>query len=108
MNKQGTALIALAGFGLGIFVDKGIAAYGSEHAGDAIAPASATAMLPAGHPRVGERDLGDVVATTMQMSIATKSRASMPGASPGPSSVAGSPDLLARADELRRQRKFKE
>jgi len=108
MNKKGAALIALAGFGLGLFVGKGIAAYDSEHPRDAIEPATATAMLPAGHPRVGERDLGDVVATTLQMSIAPNDRATMPGASSGPSSGAGSPDLLARADDLRRQRKFKE
>jgi tetratricopeptide (TPR) repeat protein len=108
MNKQGAALIALTGFGLGVFVGKGIAAYDSEHSRDAIAPATATAMLPAGHPRVGERDLGDVVTTTLQMSTTPNGRATMPGASSGPSSGAGLPDLLARADELRRQRKFKE
>ena len=108
MNMKGTALVALAGFGLGMFVGKGIAAYDSEHAGDAIAAAPPTATLPAGHPRMGARDLGDVVATTLQMSTGSNVRATRPGASSGPSSGAGSPDLLARADELRRQRKFKE
>ena len=104
MKTKGAALIALAGFGLGMFVGKGIAAYDSEHTGDAIAAAPPTATLPAGHPRVGERNLGDVVATTLQMSTGSNVRATQPGASPG----AGSPDLLAQADELRRQRKFKE
>ena len=37
MDKKGTALIALAGFGLGMFVGKGIAAYDSDHAADATA-----------------------------------------------------------------------
>ncbi|MEY2920752.1 MAG: hypothetical protein RL261_2057 [Pseudomonadota bacterium] len=104
MKTKGAALIALAGFGLGMFVGHGIAAYDSEHTGAAIAAAPPTAMLPAGHPRMGERDLGDVVATTLQMSTGSNVRATQPGASPG----AGSPDLLAQADELRRQRKFKE
>ena len=39
MNKKGAALIALAGFGLGVFVGKGFAALDSRPTGDAIAPA---------------------------------------------------------------------
>jgi cytochrome c-type biogenesis protein CcmH len=104
MNKKGAALVALAGFGLGMFVGKGVATFDGKPTGDAIASASATAMLPAGHPRVGERDLGDVVMTTLQMSSTSSRSATMPGASSG----TGSPDLIAQADELRRQRKFKE
>jgi hypothetical protein len=108
MNKKSAALIALAGFGLGMLVGRETATFDSEHVGNAIAPASATAILPAGHPSVGERDLGDVVATTLQMSIGSSGRATLPGASPGSSSGAGSPDLLSRAEDLRRERKFKE
>jgi tetratricopeptide (TPR) repeat protein len=104
MNKKGAVLIALGGFALGVFVGEGIAAFDNEHTGDAIASASVTAMLPAGHPRMGERNLADVVTTTLQMSSTPNGSAAMPGTS----SRAGSPDLLARADDLRRQRKFKE
>ncbi len=106
MNTKGAALIALAGFGLGIFAGNGIAAFDSKPTGDAIAPATAktTAMLPAGHPRAGERDLGDVVMTTLQLSSTASGSATLPGAS----APTGTPDLLTRADDLRRQRKFKE
>jgi tetratricopeptide (TPR) repeat protein len=104
MNKKGAALVALAGFGLGMFVGNGIAAFRSDHTAAATALATASAALPAGHPRMGQRDLGDVVTTTLQMSAAPTGRATIPGASSG----AGSPDLLARAEDLRRQRKFKE
>ena len=104
MNTKGAALVALAGFGLGMFVGKGIAAFDSKPTGDAIASASATAMLPAGHPRMGERNLADVVTTTLQMSSTSSRNATMTGASSG----SGSPDLIARADDLRRERKFKQ
>jgi len=110
MNRKGAVLIALGGFALGVFVGEGISSFDNEHTGDAIASAAATptatatAMLPAGHPRMGERNLADVVTTTLRMSGTSNGSAAMPGAS----SRAGSPDLLARADDLRRQRKFKE
>jgi tetratricopeptide (TPR) repeat protein len=104
MNRKSSALIALAGFALGMFVGKGIAEFDNGRAGDAIAPASATAMLPAGHPHLGERDLVDVVTTTLQMNIVSNGSAPVPSTS----SPAGSPDLVARADDLRRQRKFEE
>ena len=35
MNKKGAALIALAGFGLGMLVGKGLAAFGTERTADA-------------------------------------------------------------------------
>jgi len=104
MDMKGAALIALAGFGIGVLVDKGFAALDTKPTGGATAPAAATAMLPAGRPRLGERDLGDAVMTTLQLGSSSSGSPAMSGAS----SRARSPDVLARADELRRQRKFKE
>ncbi len=104
MDMKGAALIALAGFGIGVLVDKGFAALDTKPTGRATAPAAATPMLPAGHPRLGERNLGDVVMTTLQMRDTSNGNAVMPGASPR----TGSADLLARADDLRRHRQFKE
>jgi tetratricopeptide (TPR) repeat protein len=104
MNKKGAALIALAGFGLGMFVGKGIAVVDSDHTEGAIATAATAAGLPPGHPAIGERNLADAVATTLQLSAVTSTGAGMPRTS----SSSGSSDLLAQADDLRRQRKFKE
>lgn len=107
MHKKGVALVALAGFALGVLAGQGLTAFGTEHTADANAPAAAMASLPAGHPRVTERGLGDAVMTTLQMRVAPAANApalKMPGAS----SRAGSPDLIAQADDLRRQRKFKQ
>ena len=106
MNKKGTALIALAGFGLGVFVGKGLTEFGAAGTTDAPETAAAMAAMPPGHARVAERGLGDAVMTTLQMSVvpAADAAAGMPGAS----SRAGSSGLVAQADELRRQRKFKE
>jgi len=106
MNMKGAALIALAGFGLGVFVGKEISTFGTEPAAGAPEPAAAMASVPAGHPQVAERGLGDAVMTTLQMSVvpAENAMAGMPGVS----SRAGSQGLVAQADELRRQRKFKE
>ncbi|MGB7903901.1 MAG: hypothetical protein WCF43_04360, partial [Steroidobacteraceae bacterium] len=106
MNKKGVALVALAGFGLGMLAGKGLAAFGAERAADANEPAAAMVSLPAGHPRVTERGLGDAVVTTLQMRVAPAANAS--AMIPGAVSHAGSPDLIAQADDLRRQRKFKE
>jgi len=109
MNKKGVALVALvalAVFGLGMLAGKGLAAFGTERTADANEPAAAMASLPAGHPRVTERGLGDAVMTTLQMRAAPAANAS--ATMPGASSRAGSPDLIAQADDLRRQRKFKE
>jgi tetratricopeptide (TPR) repeat protein len=106
MNKKGAALIALAGFGLGVCVGKGLTALGTAGTADALEPSAAMASMPAGHPRVTERGLGDAVMSTLQMRIAPAANAS--ALMPGASSRAGSPDLIAQADDLRRQRKFKE
>lgn len=106
MNKKGAALAALAGFGLGMLAGKGLAAFGTERTADSNEPAAAIALLPAGHRRVTERGLGDAVMTTLQMRVAPA--ASATAMMPGTASRAGSPDLIAQADDLRRQRKFKE
>ncbi len=106
MNKKGAALIALASFGLGVFVGKGLTALGTEGTADALEPAAAMASMPAGHPGVTERGLGDAVMSTLQLRVAPAANAS--AAMPGASSRAGSPDLIAQAEDLRRQRKFKE
>ena len=106
MNKKGAALIALAGFGLGVFVGKGFATFGTEPATGSLEPAAAMASAPAGHPRITERGLGDAVMTTLQMSTApaANAQATIPGAAPR----SGPPSLIEQADDLRRQRKFKE
>jgi hypothetical protein len=106
MNKRSVALIALAGFGLGVLVGKGTAELGTARTADPAESVGAMTSMPAGHPRVTERGLGDAVMTTLQMRVAPAANAStmMPGAS----SRAGAPDLIARADNLRRQRKFEE
>ncbi len=106
MHKTSAALLALAGFGLGVFVGKGLAVSGTAGTTDARATAAALTAVPADHARVAERGLGDAVMTTLQMSVAPagNATASMPGAA----TRAGSPGLVAQADELRRQRKFKE
>jgi tetratricopeptide (TPR) repeat protein len=104
MKKEHAALVALAGFGLGVIVGKGFNVVDSGRKADAIATVSAPATLPASHPPIGERNLADVVTTTLLLSLAPGGSATLPGAS----SRTGSPDLVARADDLRRQRKFKE
>ena len=106
MHKRSAALIALAGFGLGVFVSQGLAEFGTAGTHDAPETAAAMTAMPPGHARVAERGLGDAVMTTLQMSVAPagNATASMPGAA----TRAGSQDLVAQADELRRQRKFKE
>ena len=106
MSRKGNALIALAGFGLGVFVGKGLAIFGPAGTTDAPDTAAAMTAMPPGHARVAERGLGDAVMTTLQMSVAPagNATASMPGAA----TRAGSQGLVAQADELRRQRKFKQ
>ena len=106
MNRKGTALIALAVFGLGVFVGKGLAVFGTSGTTDAPATAAATATMPPGHVRIAERGLGDAVMTTLQMSA--RPAADAMAGTPGMSSSAGSSGLVAQADELRRQRRFKE
>jgi tetratricopeptide (TPR) repeat protein len=106
MNRKGTALIALAGFGLGVLVGKGLAVSNNAGTTDAPEPARAMASVPAGHPPVGERGLGDAVMTTLQMSVTPAANVST--GMPGAATRAGAPDLVAQADELRRQRRFKE
>jgi cytochrome c-type biogenesis protein CcmH len=106
MNKKGAALIALAGFGLGVLVGKGLAVIGTERTAATLEPAAAMSSVPAGHPRVAERGLADAVMTTLQIRLApAANRMEM---LPSAESRAGSPDLTAQADDLRRQRKFKE
>ena len=106
MNRKGVALVALAGFGLGMLAGKGLAAFGTERTADADAAAAAMASLPASHPHVTERGLGEAVMTTLQMRAAPAAKAS--AMVTGAASRAGSPDLVAQADDLRRQRQFKE
>jgi cytochrome c-type biogenesis protein CcmH len=106
MQTRSAALIALAGFGLGVFAGKGLAVLETDGATDALEPAAEMASVPAGHPRVAERGLGDVVTTTLQMRTASAANAS--AMTPGASSRTGSTDLIEQADDLRRQRKFKE
>jgi cytochrome c-type biogenesis protein CcmH len=106
MRKKGIALIALAGFGLGLVVGKGPAMFATAGTAGSPESAAATTALPAGHPAVAERGLGDAVVTTLQMSVAPAAR-TMAGTRVV-SSRAGSPGLVEQADELRRQRKFKE
>jgi tetratricopeptide (TPR) repeat protein len=106
MQTRYAALIALAGFGLGVFAGKGLAVFGTDGTTDAPEPAAEMASMPAGHPRVAERGLGDAVMTTLQMRTAPAANAS--AMMPGASSRSGSTDLIEQADDLRRQRKFKE
>ena len=106
MHKRSAALIALAGFGLGVFVSKGLVEFGTAGAHDAPETVAAMTAMPPGHARVAERGLGDAVMTTLQMSVAPERNATT--GMPGTSTRAGSQDLVAQADELRRQRKFKD
>jgi cytochrome c-type biogenesis protein CcmH len=106
MNSKSAALIAVAGFGLGVLVGKGLVASGTGRAADTPQPAVAAASVPAGHPRVAERGLGDAVTTTLRMRVARAANAAVMPA--GAASLTGSPDLTAQADDLRHQRKFKE
>jgi hypothetical protein len=106
MHKRSAALIALAGFGLGVFVGKGLAEFGTAGTHDAPATAAVMTTMPPGHARIAERGLGDAVMTTLQMSVAPAGNAT--ASIPGAASRAGSQDLVAQADELRRQRKFEE
>jgi tetratricopeptide (TPR) repeat protein len=106
MNKKGVALVALAGFALGVLAGRGLTAFGTERTANALEGAAALTPMPAGHPRVAERGLGDAVMTTLQMRVTPAANA--PAMMPGAASRSGSPDLIAQADELRRQRKFKE
>jgi cytochrome c-type biogenesis protein CcmH len=106
MQTRNAALIALAGFGLGVFAGKGLGVFGTDGTTDAPEPAAEMASVPAGHPRVAERGLGDVVTTTLQMRTAPAANAS--ATMPSATSRAGTTDLIAQADDLRRQRKFKE
>jgi tetratricopeptide (TPR) repeat protein len=106
MHKRSAALIALAGFGLGVFAGKGLVVFGTDGTTAAPEAAAAMAAMPPGHARVAERGLGDVVTTTLQMRTAPVANAS--AMMPGATSRAGSTDLIAQADDLRRQRKFKE
>ena len=106
MHKRSAALIALAGFGLGVFVSKGLVEFGTAGTHDAPETAAAMTAMPPGHVRVAERGLGDAVMTTLQMSVAPAGDATT--GMPGAATRAGSQDLVAQADELRRQRKFKD
>lgn len=106
MNSKSAALIAVAGFGLGVLVGKGLVASGTGRAADTPQPAVAAASVPAGHPRVAERGLGDAVTTTLRMRVARAANTAVMPA--GAASRTRSPDLTAQADDLRHQRKFKE
>jgi tetratricopeptide (TPR) repeat protein len=106
MQTRNAALIALAGFALGVFAGKGLAVFGTDSTTDALEPVTGTASVPVGHPRLAERGLGDAVMTTLQMRDAPAANAS--AMMPDASARARSTDLIAQADDLRRQRKFKE
>ena len=99
MQTRNAALIALAGFGLGVFAGKGLGVFGTDGTTDAPEPAAEMASVPAGHPRVAERGLGDVVTTTLQMRTAPAANAS--ATMPSATSRAGTTDLIAQADDLR-------
>jgi tetratricopeptide (TPR) repeat protein len=106
MQTRNAALIALAGFALGVFVGKGPTVFGTDSATDALEPVAGMASVPAGRPRLAERGLGDVVMTTLQMRAAPAANAS--AMMPDASAPARSTELVAQADDLRRQRRFKE
>jgi len=102
LKYKTTALFALVAFALGALIGRGFDSMQEGTATRMTAIAVEAASLPAGHPSVGERSLGDVVATTMQIrGVSTTTASNVPA-------VAGSPSLIAQADDLRRQRKFKE
>ena len=102
MNNTKAGLLAVGGFALGLVLG------GSSDmlfAGFATAPSASVALASMGsaHPGVGERSLGDAVRTTLQMNgQATPATTWAPPAG----AAAGSADLLAQADDLRRQRQF--
>jgi len=102
LEYKTTAVFALAAFALGLVTGKGFDSLQARTATGMAATAVEAVSLPAGHPGIGERSLGDVVATTLQMrGVSTTTASSAPA-------IAGSPSLIAQADELRRQRKFKD
>jgi tetratricopeptide (TPR) repeat protein len=102
LKYKTTALLALVAFALGALIGRGFDSMQEGTATRMTAIAVEAASLPAGHPGVGERSLGDVVAATLQMrGVSTLTASNVPA-------VAGSPSLIAQADDLRRQRKFKE
>lgn len=102
MNMRSTALLALGGLMLGFVLGRA-AAPNSPDPMSATTLAAATVPLPDGHPRMGERSLGDAVASTLQQLPSAGGVTGSPMADAG----AGS-DIVDQADALRRERKFKE
>lgn len=102
MRMKSTALLALGSLMLGF-------ALGRVTAPDSPGPTSATTAaavsmpLPDGHPRMGERSLGDAVASTLQRLPSAGGATADAMADTG----AGT-NIVDQADALRRQRKFKE
>lgn len=106
MNKRNTVLIALTVFGLGIFVGKGLPVFATAGSTGAIETADAMTAMPPGHAQLADRGLGDAVMSTMQMSVATAGSAAT--GMPAAGARAEPTGLVAHADQLRRERKFKE
>ena len=106
MNKRNTVLIALTIFGLGVLAGKGSLVFGTAGTTDSNEAADAMAAMPPGHAQLADRGLGDAVMTTVQMSVAPTGNATK--GMPGTGARAEPLDLVAQADELRRERKFKE
>ncbi|HEX9207639.1 MAG TPA: hypothetical protein VF851_05340 [Steroidobacteraceae bacterium] len=102
MNNTKAGLLAVGGLALGLTLGGGA---DRLLGGFAAAPSASVTMASMGsaHPGVSERSLGDAVRTTLQMSgQATPATTWAPSAG----AAAESDDLLAQADDLRRQRKF--
>ena len=93
MQTRSVALIALAGFGLGVFAGKGLAALGTDGTIEAPEPPAKMASVPAGHPHVAERSLVDVVMTSLQKRDAPAADAS--AMMHGASSRGASTELIA-------------
>ncbi len=107
MQKRNTVLIALTVFGLGIFVGKGLPVFGTAGTKGMIETADAmAAAMPPGHSQLADRGLGDAVMSTLQMSVATTGNAAT--GLPVAGARAEPTGLVAQADQLRRERKFKE
>ena len=84
MRTRNAALIALAGFALGVFVGKGPTVFETDSTTDTLEPVTGMASVRA--------------------APAANASAMVPGAA----ARARSTDLIAQADDLRRQRRFKE
>jgi cytochrome c-type biogenesis protein CcmH len=101
MNYTKAGALAVGSFALGLVLGRGSTMIASGPDTSSWSPASVTAATVT-HPGVGERSLEDAVRTSLQM--AGRATPALPSAQAGES--AGSVDLVAQAETLRRQRKF--